>query len=51
MRPDIQSFSGDNLNQAKMIEEDERPHHLTLAVRESPSDLETTEVANARDDH
>ena len=51
MRPDIQSFPGYKLNRPQMIEEDKRPHHLALAVRESPSDLEPAEVANARDDH
>ena len=51
MRPNIQPLPSDKLNRAEMIEEDKRPHHLTLAVREGPSDLEPTEITNARDDH
>jgi hypothetical protein len=51
MRTHVHALAGDVLNGAEMIEEDERPDHLTLAMRQcAPHRKAVTEIAGARHD-
>src|SRR5262249_15052578 len=51
VRPHVHALAGDELYRAKMIEEDEGPDHLALAVRQRATHLKSVaEVAGARDD-
>src|SRR5262249_5133263 len=44
----VESLSGDELNRSHLIEEDEGPHHLALALRQRGAHREAvTEVAHA----
>ena len=51
MRAHIHALAGHELHRTEMIEEDERPDHLSLAVRQCPADRKSTaEIARARHD-
>jgi hypothetical protein len=52
MRADVHALAGDELHRPEMIEEDEGPDHLALAVRQrAPHFKSIAEVAGARHDH
>ena len=51
MRAHVHALAGHELHRAEMIEEDERPDHLPLAVRQRAPDLKpVAEIAGARHD-
>src|SRR3981081_4480852 len=51
MRADVHALAGHELHRPEMIEEDEGPDHLALAVRQRAAHLESVaEVAGARHD-
>src|ERR1700681_3765951 len=51
MRADVHALAGHELHRSEMIEEDEGPDHLALAVRQRAAHLEAVaEVAGARHD-
>ena len=51
VRAHVHALAGDELHGAEMIEEDERPDHLPLAVRQrAPDRKAVAEVAGARHD-
>src|SRR6202042_902178 len=51
MRPHVHALAGDHLHRAEMVEENKRPDHLALAVRQRAAHLEAVaEVAGARHD-
>jgi hypothetical protein len=51
MGADIHALAGNKLPRSEMVEEDERTHHLALAVRQGAADLEGADVAAARHDY
>ena len=50
MRAHIHALPGDELHRPQLVEEDERPDHLPLAMRQRAAHLEAAEVAGARHD-
>jgi hypothetical protein len=51
MRPHVHALAGDELHRAEMVEEDEGPDHLPLAMRQRAPHLETVaEIAGSRHD-
>ena len=51
MRPHIHPLPGDELHGPEMIEEDEGPDHLALAMRQRAAHLEAAaQIAHARHD-
>ena len=50
VRAHVHALPGHELHRAQLVEEDERPDHLPLAVRQRAADLEAAEVARARHD-
>ena len=50
VRAHVHAVSGDELHRAHLVEEDERPHHLALAVRQRAAHLEAAEIAHPRHD-
>ncbi len=50
VRAHVDAVSGDELHRAHLVEEDERPDHLALAVRQRAAHLEPAEIAHPRHD-
>ena len=50
MRPHVHALAGDELHRPHLVEEDERPDHLPLAMRQRAPHLEAAEIAHARHD-
>ena len=51
MGPHIHALSGEELYRAEMVEEDERPDHLPLAMGQGAAHRERTDVTCPRHDH
>ena len=52
MRAHVHAVAGDELHRPHLVEEDERPDHLPLAVRQgSANEKAVTEITRARHDH
>ena len=51
MRPHVHALAGEKLHRPEMIEEDKRPDHLPLAMRQrAPNHKAIAEIAGARHD-
>ena len=48
VRPDIHPLPGDELHRSHLVEEDERPDHLPLELRQRPAHREAAQVAHPR---
>src|SRR4051812_36583467 len=51
MWPDVDSVAGEELCRPHLIEEYERPDHLSPCGRQGAANLETAKITSPRDDH